>query len=206
MDRLRVLSGLLTLLATACDTPATDTTVPSARQVDAVTAKPITARDLDGFCDLRPAPRPHDDGTAPPSAPLTLRWPTLDHPAPRPSTPMWVNVWATWCEPCVEEMPRVMRFGRELGREGHPVALFFISVDESAEAVAGFLKDHPDLPAGARLTEPKELESWLTHLGLGTTAAIPIQVFTDAAQNIRCVRGGGVADHHLDIVRALVSP
>ena len=52
-----------------------------------------------------------------------------------------VNFWATWCAPCIEEMPYFMQLGKELAGEG--VVVFFVSMDFEDEAalVESFLKD-----------------------------------------------------------------
>src|SRR5678816_2203867 len=41
--------------------------------------------------------------------------------------PLVVNVWATWCDPCREEFPDIVRFHREMGPRGVEVAA--ISLD-----------------------------------------------------------------------------
>ena len=52
-----------------------------------------------------------------------------------------LNIWATWCAPCVEEMPSMERLYQEL--KGEDFELLAISVDESgAEAVKPFLEKH----------------------------------------------------------------
>lgn len=48
-----------------------------------------------------------------------------------------VNFWATWCEPCREEMPEFVRAQRELGPEG--VQFVGIAVD-SADKVGRFAR------------------------------------------------------------------
>lgn len=40
-----------------------------------------------------------------------------------------LNVWATWCQPCVEEMPDLLRLQRELSKDGFQLIL--ISADFS---------------------------------------------------------------------------
>jgi peroxiredoxin len=53
-----------------------------------------------------------------------------------------VNVWATWCVPCREEMPALEALHEQWREEGlHVVA---ISIDEAAMGrdVAGFVEDH----------------------------------------------------------------
>jgi len=50
-----------------------------------------------------------------------------------------LNIWATWCAPCVEEMPSMEKLYQEL--KGEDFELLAISVDESgAEAVKPFLE------------------------------------------------------------------
>ena len=51
-----------------------------------------------------------------------------------------VNFWATWCPPCVEEMPSLERLHRTLGPEG--LAVVTISVDEDDSAVREFVARH----------------------------------------------------------------
>ncbi len=50
-----------------------------------------------------------------------------------------VHFWATWCPPCVEEIPSIDRLTRSLA--GQDVAVLAVSVDEGgAPAVSDFLK------------------------------------------------------------------
>ncbi len=50
-----------------------------------------------------------------------------------------VNFWATWCEPCREEMPSLERLRAKLG-DGR-LAVVAVNVGESPERVARFRKD-----------------------------------------------------------------
>lgn len=65
-----------------------------------------------------------------------------------------LNFWATWCAPCVEEMPTLQQVARDYGRRG--VAVVGIGID-SASAIRRFrdeLKlDLPLLVAGAGGTD-----------------------------------------------------
>ena len=52
-----------------------------------------------------------------------------------------LNIWATWCAPCVAEMPSMEKLYQELKNEDFEILA--VSVDESgAEAVNPFMKKH----------------------------------------------------------------
>jgi peroxiredoxin len=50
-----------------------------------------------------------------------------------------VNFWATWCPPCVEEMPSLERLHRALGPEG--LAVLGVSVDDDEAALRRFVEE-----------------------------------------------------------------
>lgn len=51
-----------------------------------------------------------------------------------------LNFWATWCPPCVEEMPSLVEMQRRLKAKG--VTVIGVSVDVDQNAYNRFLKDH----------------------------------------------------------------
>jgi len=52
-----------------------------------------------------------------------------------------VDFWATWCEPCQEQMPALDRLAKDLGGDG--LAVFGISMDEDRAQVASWLEANP---------------------------------------------------------------
>lgn len=84
-------------------------------------------------------------------------------PAAWAGRPLLVNVWASWCAPCVQEMPELQRFAASQGPNG--VQVVGIALDD-ADAVRAFLRRVPvrypillDTPgpadAGVRLGNPQ---------------------------------------------------
>jgi peroxiredoxin len=51
-----------------------------------------------------------------------------------------LNFWATWCPPCIEEMPSLVEMQRRLKDKGVTVLAVSVDVDESA--YRQFVKDH----------------------------------------------------------------
>ena len=61
-------------------------------------------------------------------------------PAEYAGRPLLVNFWASWCPPCIEEMPELDRFAAAQGADG--VQVIGIALDDQA-AVEAFLDDVP---------------------------------------------------------------
>ena len=55
-------------------------------------------------------------------------------------TPLVINFWATWCPPCLRELPEIDRFARE--HSGHGVRVIGLALD-AADPVKAFLKRVP---------------------------------------------------------------
>jgi peroxiredoxin len=52
-----------------------------------------------------------------------------------------LNFWASWCGPCVEEMPRLAAWQRDYGAAG--LQVIGVSMDDEAAPVRNFLARHP---------------------------------------------------------------
>jgi thiol-disulfide isomerase/thioredoxin len=54
--------------------------------------------------------------------------------------PVFLNIWATWCGPCVKEMPSIASLADDPRLQGKEIAFVCVSIDESTEPVRGFLE------------------------------------------------------------------
>ena len=54
--------------------------------------------------------------------------------------PLLLNFWATWCPPCIEELPMIQAFWREYAPQGHQVVA--LAIDQPS-AVRRFLERQP---------------------------------------------------------------
>lgn len=194
MDRLysltqRVSAAICLLCLLGCDAqkaPGEQTPggTPPAR-FEAVTKKSgVSEKDLDGFCDIR------DRGK--------FQLPAISD-GKEPTGARWINIWATWCKSCVEEMPMIERWKKEYG-----LSVLYVSADEESGALQTFTKQHPELPPSATMNEPATLTEWMKSMGLDAGAGLPLHVFVRADNTVACARAAAVSEHHLTLVRDLL--
>lgn len=144
------------------------------------------------WCDAYFASEKAPALSLPPSVPMA---PGTSLPA-KPSTWVWLNLWATWCKPCVREMPLVVAFGDHLRSEGMGIENWFLSLDQPGSELQQFIRQHVEL-AGAnsmRLKSPDDLDTWIQRYGLKAGTAIPINVIVAPGGGVRCVRAGAIAE------------
>ncbi len=191
MDRLQTLILCAALLA-ACGEDTTVTPEPTPARTEAVAARHTDPAER--FCDVS-----HPVGEGP-----VLTLPHTDGAAMGTSGWRWLNVWATWCHPCLEEMPTLRGWPPRLQADEAPITLSFLSVDATPEALATYRTEHADAPETARLDDPGGLPVLLTALGLDAGATIPIHVLVDPTGHVRCARTGSIAERDYETLREIV--
>lgn len=72
-----------------------------------------------------------------------------------------LNFWATWCPPCVEEMPSLVQMDQRLKDKG--IAVLGVSIDVDADAYHRFLKEYKVGFATVRDPEQKSATLYGTH-------------------------------------------
>jgi thiol-disulfide isomerase/thioredoxin len=111
--------------------------------------------------------------------------------------PMLVNLWATWCAPCIAEMPTLDRVAASYGPKG--LAVFTISQDsQGAKLVDPFFAKH-DLPNLKGWIDPENQFGFHYATGL-----LPTTVLYDGAGK-EVVRVVGAMDWESDEARALIA-
>ena len=108
-----------------------------------------------------------------------------------------INFWATWCTPCIREMPGLNALSRELGGEAFQVVAI-ASGQQTGKTPAAFLRQH-QLDALDVYTDPHA-----SLMALFETQTLPTTLLVDRAGRIR---GGiiGEADWTSAEARALIA-
>lgn len=75
---------------------------------------------------------------------------------------VFLNFWATWCKPCIREMPSIESAEKQLSKKG---VVFLLASDESPDLIREFKKQHPSDLNFVRLMNMEELNM----VGLPTT-------------------------------------
>jgi thiol-disulfide isomerase/thioredoxin len=57
--------------------------------------------------------------------------------------PVFLNIWATWCGPCVQEMPSIARLADDPRLKGKGIAFVCVSIDDESIKVRRFLEGRP---------------------------------------------------------------
>lgn len=102
-----------------------------------------------------------------------------------------VNVWATWCAPCVKEMPELLQLERDYRDKG--LRLVLVSADFDSAAPAKFLAERGvDYPTYFKVGKDEE---FIEAIDPRWSGALPVTVIFDSQGNRRAFWEGS-ADYH----------
>ncbi len=205
----------LLLIAAACDESDATKTVRHRSEAVTASAKPSAARAPVSATAIAEGKKPRvlcgekPGGKAPDSAIDTAAAPG----AASPPTPIpfgagkwiWLNLWAAWCVPCKEEMPRLVRWQQDLRKRGVLVDLAFVSLDDDERQLRRFLAGEPEGGTRASYWLPESSrEKWLGSLGISVSARLPLHALVAPKGELRCIIDGALDDRDFPRIAAVL--
>ena len=103
-----------------------------------------------------------------------------------------VNFWATWCQPCVNELPHFQEIAQDRSGDVQIFAITFINENQSEKDVSYFVKNHPEYTFTFLLDSDGKVAEEYGYVPGDT--AIPRTFFIDAEGIIKEVKLGDSFD------------
>jgi thiol-disulfide isomerase/thioredoxin len=106
-----------------------------------------------------------------------------------------VNIWASWCDPCREELPMLARVAPKLAALGVPIWLVSVDEPEGFSAAKGVLESlHVELPSFAAAPP---LQAFKIAINPKWPGMIPVSFLFDATGKLRYFWAGEVYEKEL---------
>ena len=117
---------------------------------------------------------------------------------------VWLNLWATWCQPCLREMPLLLKWQADLRKDGVDVEVVLLSLDEDADVLSEFLAQRKDIATAkvVRAASQHDYEQWVKAYVKDPSTPIPIHLLASADGNLRCVRSGSLREGEYPAAKA----
>ena len=197
LDRLSALSLIALAVGCAEGAPPNGKGVApkkASSRVNAVAAEKVEPIDPNEFCE------PWSEA----DAAKDFVYPKLSAGEGGAGKKRWINVWATWCKPCVEELPRLVDWREKMVADGIDFDLVLLSADGDTEVVADFRKQHGEVEGSLEIEDAEQMGPWLTSIGLPESSVLPIHLFVDGSDKVRCVRMAGVGESDFAAVKQIL--
>jgi thiol-disulfide isomerase/thioredoxin len=104
--------------------------------------------------------------------------------------PLLVNFWATWCEPCVEELPDLIELYHAHHKEGLEMVGFSVDFPEQTDTVVKtFIKAH-NIPYPVYVANPDDQDVLINHFSKKWSGAVPATFLYDKTGRLVRMRLG----------------
>jgi thiol-disulfide isomerase/thioredoxin len=102
--------------------------------------------------------------------------------------PVYLDFFASWCAPCREETPAIVRFSKAYAKRG--LVIIGLDDNENSDRTEGF-RDQYKIPFPIAIADQKLLDSY-------GVIALPVHVFIDRKGNIKTYRLGEMSNQEIE--------
>jgi thiol-disulfide isomerase/thioredoxin len=102
--------------------------------------------------------------------------------------PVYLDFFASWCAPCREETPAIVKFSKQYAKSG--LVIVGLDDDEISDRAEGF-RDQYKVPFPIAIASQKLLDSY-------GVIALPVHVFIDRKGNIKTYRLGEMTSTQIE--------
>lgn len=118
-----------------------------------------------------------------------------------------VNFWATWCVPCIEEMPLLMQM-HEKYKDAPAFKMLLVSLDSknTLERLPDFMKKHRITAEVVLLDDNKRMNEWIPGLDENWQGTLPVTFVYHKGEKVAFVDGEVTAEQLESIAGKYVKP
>ena len=117
--------------------------------------------------------------------------------------PAVVNFWATWCAPCIKELPDLERLGQKLNGQA---TVYLVNFGENTKTIEAFKAKKPELFGDHTVLLKDAKMSGLKAYGLrGVPTTVLINASGEAVESIQGMKDWG-ADDIVNEIKAKILP
>lgn len=122
--------------------------------------------------------------------------------------PVWLVIWATWCQPCLDELPHIDEALQEMRQRGVAPELILLSLDADAAVLDAAVRRGPSLLRQARVLRASStaaFDAWAEQLAFDAgTLSLPIHVLAGPDGSVSCAHTGALTKNDVAVPARLL--